>query len=168
VVAASLILKSTHFKNRIDDSKKLTPKSRLLAYREIIEKAWIGVGIKNEKVIDEVNIYRATAMAMEEAVKNLEVKPDYLLVDGRVRLKTHCQKAYIIGGDSKSLSIACASIIAKVTRDKIMEKYHKKYPKYGFLRHKGYGTKEHFHRLMKHGPSPIHRFTFNPLKSISK
>ena len=168
VVAASLILKDTHFENRIDDSKKLTPRARLLAYQEILEKAWIGIGIKNEKIIDNVNIYQATAMAMEEAVENLEIKPDYLLVDGRVRLKTPCKKAYIIGGDSKSLSIACASIIAKVTRDRIMIKYHKKYPKYGFLRHKGYGTKLHFQRLMKHGPSPIHRFTFNPLKSLSK
>lgn len=165
VVASALILKETHFKHRIDDSKKLTPRARNLAYEEILKKAWFGIGIISEKIIDEINIYRATARAMEVAVKNLRVRPDYLLVDGRIRIKAPCKKESIVGGDSKSLSIACASIVAKVTRDRIMCDYHKKYPVYGFLRHKGYGTKEHRRLLQKHGPSPIHRFTFNPLKS---
>ena len=166
VVAAALLLKDTRFKNRIDDSKKLTPKMRLLAYKEILKKASVGIGIVGEKRIDEINIYNATGAAMEEAVKKLRVKPDFLLIDGRVRFRAACRKAYIIGGDSKSLSIACASIIAKVTRDKMMIKYHKKFPQYGFARHKGYGTKEHFRCLRKHGPSPIHRTTFNPVKQF--
>ena len=166
VVAAALQLTETRFNTRIDDSKRLTPKARLLAYREITKKAKIGIGIVNEKIIDRINIYKATIRAMEEAVRNMGVKPDYLLVDGKMRLKTPCKKSYIIKGDSKSLSIACASIIAKVTRDRIMEKYHKKYPQYGFSRHKGYATREHIRRLIKHGPSPIHRHSFNPVKEM--
>lgn len=164
VVAASLILKKSRFRHRIDDSKKLTPRARGLAYGEIRKKAWIGIGIVSEKIIDEINIYNATVLAMEEAIRNLGVKPDFLLIDGRIKLKAPCKKLHIIRGDSKSRSIACASIIAKVTRDRIMCEYHKKYPGYGFLRHKGYATKEHVRRLMKHGPSPIHRMSFNPVK----
>ena len=164
VVAAALLLEKTSFKNRIDDSKKLTPKARLLAYEEILKKAHIGLGIVSEKVIDEINIYNATIMAMDQAVKRLCPKPDFLLIDGRVKVSAKCKKSFIIGGDSKSLSIACASIIAKVTRDKIMCEYHNKYPQYGFLRHKGYPTKEHKRCLRKHGPSPIHRLTFKPVK----
>ena len=167
VVAASLILKQTRFKNRIDDSKRLTPRARLLAYGEILGKAWIGIGVVSEKVIDKINIYNATALAMEKAVRNLKVKPDFLLVDGRIKLKTPCRKSNIIKGDSKSLSIACASIIAKVTRDRMMCEYHKKYPRYVFFRHKGYATAEHVRRLMKYGPSPIHRASFNPVKTLS-
>lgn len=167
VVAAALLLKDTRFTRRIDDSKKLTPKSRLLAYEEILGKARFGIGIVGEKVIDKINIYNATRKAMESAVRNLSVKPDFLLVDGRIRLTTHCKRSHITRGDSKSLSIACASIVAKVTRDRMMLKYHKKYPQYGFARHKGYGTREHFRLLRKHGPSPIHRFTFNPVKQYS-
>jgi len=166
VVAASLILKETRFTSRIDDSKKLTPKARLKAYGEILKKSQIGIGIVGEKAIDKINIYQATRRAMEQAVKKLKTKPDYLLVDGRIRLKHPSRKANIIGGDSKSLSIACASIVAKVTRDEIMKKYHKKYPEYNFARHKGYGTKEHFRRLMEFGPSPIHRTSFHPVKQL--
>lgn len=166
VVAAALLLKKTRFKHKIDDSKKLTPRARLLAYGEILKNARVGVGIVSEKTIDAINIYNATARAMEKAVRKLSVKPDFLLVDGRIKLKIPCKKAHIKEGDSKSLSIACASIIAKVTRDKIMLGYHKKYPQYGFARHKGYATKEHVRRLMKHGPSPIHRSTFNPVKQL--
>lgn len=166
VVAAALILKETCFKNRIDDSKKLTPHKRLLAFKEIRKKAWIGIGIVDEKTIDVINIFKATSCAMEKSLKNLSVKPDYLLIDGRVRVKSSCKKMNIISGDSKSLTIACASIVAKVTRDKIMVKYHKKFPEYGFSKHKGYGTKEHMRKIRKYGPSPIHRITFNPIKQF--
>ena len=144
----------------------LTPLSRLRAYDEIIEKAIYSVGITDEKIIDKINIYKATCLAMEQAIKTLEVEPDYLLIDGRVNLSIPCRRVYISGGDSKSLSIASASIIAKVTRDRIMEDYDRLYPKYGFRQHKGYGTKQHFKAIRKHGPSPIHRFTFSPLKDL--
>lgn len=166
VVACALLLKDTHFKRKIDDSKRLTPKQRLLAYKEILKKAHFGLGMQNEKAIDNINIYRATGKAMEEAVRNLTVKPDFLLVDGRIKLTTPCKREHITGGDSKSLTIACASIVAKVTRDKIMIGYHKKFPRYGFVRHKGYGTREHMCSIKKHGPCPIHRFTFNPVKQL--
>jgi len=164
VVAASVIIRDYNFKNRIDDSKRLTPLSRQKAYYEIIEKCDFGIGIIDEKKIDEVNIYKSTSLAMERAVKNLATKPDYLLIDGNIKLKLPQKRSCICQGDSKSLSIACASIIAKVTRDRIMEKYDKVYPQYGFIRHKGYGTKMHFEALVKHGPSPIHRMTFRPIR----
>jgi len=166
VVACALLLKSTRFNCRIDDSKKLTHRGRLLAYKEILEKAFFGIGIINEKIIDRINIQNATKKAMRLAIKRLSIKPDLLLVDGNIQLNVPCEKKYIIGGDSKSLSIACASIIAKVTRDEIMLRYHQKYPLYGFVRHKGYGTKEHMGLIFKHGPSPIHRRSFNPVKRM--
>lgn len=166
VVAAAVLLRSPCFEERIDDSKKLTRRARQLAYEEILKKAWVGVGAVYEDVIDKINILNATGRAMEAAVKNLKVQPDFLLVDGRVRLTTHCKRSHIINGDSLCLSIACASIVAKVTRDLIMQKQHAKFPQYGFDKHKGYGTKMHMTNLEKHGPSPIHRRTFNPVKQL--
>ena len=166
VVAASCILRTTKFSERIDDSKKLTPLARLKAYKEILRKAHVGIGIVDEKIIDKINIYNATIMAMEKAVRSINKNPDYLLIDGRLKLNLPQKRAYISGGDSKSLSIAAASIVAKVSRDMIMEYYHFIYPHYEFTRHKGYGTKLHKERLATHGPSPIHRFTFRPLKSL--
>lgn len=165
VVAGAVILKSLKFREYIDDSKKLSPRKREKAYQEIMEKAIVGVGIIGEKEIDEINIYRATIKAMQEAVANLKRAPDYILVDGRMRIVTKCPVKAIVRGDSLSLSIAAASIIAKVTRDRLMLKYHEIYPQYGFARHKGYGTKLHMKALEEHGPSPIHRFSFRPVKS---
>jgi len=167
VVAAALLLKDTRFTSRIDDSKKLTPRLRHFAYEEILQKSLLGVGIVDERIIDDINIYNATGRAMEEAVRNLSEKPDFLLVDGRIKLKTRCKRLHIVGGDSKSLSIACASIVAKVTRDRIMLRYDARFPEYGFARHKGYATREHVSCLRKHGPSPIHRMTFNPVKKLA-
>lgn len=166
LVAASVILKVSRFRHRIDDSKKLTPNMRECAYAEILRKAHVGIGVISEKTVDRINVYNATKKAMEQSVKKLSLKPDFLLIDGTVKFRTACRKAYITGGDSKSLSIACASIIAKVTRDGMMRQYHKKYPEYGFARHKGYGTKEHIRRLKIHGPSPIHRRSFSPIKDL--
>lgn len=166
VVAACVILKGTNFKHRIDDSKKLTYKSRLKAFDEIREKSIFGIGIVGERTIDKINIYHATVLAMEMAVRDLRVSPECLLIDGRLRLDVPCEKICIIKGDTKSLSIASASIVAKVTRDRIMERYHKKYPHYGFKKHKGYGTKAHRDALTKYGPSPIHRTTFRPVKNL--
>ena len=167
VVAGAVILKSRDFRHEIDDSKKLSDKKRRKAYREIVKKAAVGIGIVDEKRIDEINIYRATIEAMQAAIANLEIPPDYIIVDGRMKLATKPPIKCIVGGDSKSLSIAAASIIAKVTRDDIMLSYHDKYPHYGFARHKGYPTKAHKSALKKHGPSPIHRMSFAPVKSLT-
>jgi len=167
VVASAVILKSLRFVEDIDDSKKLSAKKREKAFREIVEKAIVGVGIVDEKTIDEINIYRATIRAMEIAISNLEIPPDYVIVDGRVKISTRCPVKCIIRGDSLSLSIAAASIIAKVTRDRLMLKYDELFPQYGFARHKGYGTKLHKSALEAHGPSPIHRFSFRPIKDMA-
>jgi ribonuclease HII len=164
VVAGAVIIKDFGFKERIDDSKKLTASKREKAYREILTKSVVGIGIVDEKMIDEINIYQATKKAMQMAISNLKIPPDYVIVDGNMKIATKCPLKCIIGGDSKSLSIAAASIIAKVTRDKIMVEYDKVYPQYGFARHKGYGTKAHKEALIDQGPCPIHRFSFHPVK----
>ena len=161
VVAAAVILKEFRFKNRIDDSKKLTRISREKAFAEIIGKAHIGIGIVVEKEIDSINILKATLKAMQMAVSDLSRAPDHVLIDGiSTPPGISCPKTLIINGESHSLSIACASIIAKVTRDFIMAYYDTLYPEYGFGRHKGYGTKMHYSALDVHGPSPVHRRTF--------
>jgi len=161
VVAAAVILKDLKFTSRIDDSKKLTPLSREKAFLEIYRKAYIGLGIINEVVIDRINILQATCLAAENAVANLPVRPDFVLVDGVLKLNIGLPYQAIIKGDAKSFTIACASIIAKVMRDRIMRVYHKVYPEYGFLEHKGYGTKLHRRMLRRYKPCPIHRVTFS-------
>lgn len=165
VVAAAVILKTFYFKERIDDSKKLSTKKREKAYGEIIKKSVVGVGIVDEKTIDRINIYQATKRAMKMAIANLEIPPGYVIVDGKMKIAAKCPLKCIVGGDSKSLSIAAASIIAKVTRDRIMIEYDSIYPQYGFARHKGYGTKFHIAAIKSHGPSPIHRMSFRPIKT---
>lgn len=164
VVSAAVILKSKRFKNRIDDSKVLTASQRENAYREIIDKAFFAIGIVNQKIIDKINILEATALSMQKAIAQLSTQPDFVLIDGNVPLTIDIPFKNIIDGDSLSLSIACASIVAKVTRDRIMCRYHRRWPEYNFLEHKGYGTKEHREILRKIGPSPIHRFSFHPIK----
>jgi ribonuclease HII len=161
VVAAAVILKDSKFTNRIDDSKRLTPLSREKAFLEIYRKAYIGLGIINEVVIDRVNILQATILAAENALASLPVRPDFVLVDGTLRLNIDLPYQAIIKGDAKSFTIACASIVAKVMRDRIMRVYHKVYPEYGFFQHKGYGTKLHRQRIKRFKPSPIHRATFS-------
>jgi ribonuclease HII len=163
VVAAAVILRTRKFKNLIRDSKKLSPLRREKAYSEIMDKASVGVGIVNERVIDKINIFQATRIAMENALFSLKVKPDFVLVDGNINLGIPYPYRNIIKGDNKSLSIAAASIIAKVMRDRIMLLYHRIYPEYGFLEHKGYGTKRHLKSIKRHGRSLIHRksFTFH-------
>lgn len=154
------------FKERIDDSKKLTAKKREAAYREILKKSMVGVGIVDEKTVDRINIYQATKKAMQVAISKLSIPPDYVIVDGNMKISTKCPLKCIVGGDSKSLSIAAASIVAKVTRDRIMVEYDKLYPQYGFARHKGYGTKDHIAAIKKYGASPIHRNSFCPVRNI--
>lgn len=167
VTAGAVLLNTYSFKNRIDDSKKLSASQRERAFLEITEKAVFGIGIVNENIIDRLNILQATRVAMEQAVgalinklKDYNPQAVHILVDGEVKLDTGFPVTNIIKGDSRSLSIACASILAKVTRDRIMDLYDKAFPVYGFIRHKGYGTKMHFSALEKFGPSIIHRKSF--------
>jgi len=167
VVAAAVALKTSRFKNRIDDSKKLTPQARQKAYLEIIKKADFGIAVVSEKVIDRVNILNATIIAMQSAVLSLLRKVrcskglrPHIIVDGNVKLKVDLPVTNIIRGDAKSKSIASASILAKVTRDSIMCLYDRLYPHYGFLQHKGYPTKAHRSTIKRFGPSLIHRLTF--------
>ena len=167
VVAAAVTLQTLRFKNRIDDSKKLTPQQREKAFLEISEKAVFGLGVISEKIIDRLNILVATRLAMEKAITELLEKRDYqntkrihLLVDGNMGLESKLPTTYIIKGDCKSKSIACASIVAKVTRDRLMSLYDQKFPQYGFLRHKGYPTLAHRQAIKRFGPSSIHRNTF--------
>ena len=167
VVAAAVYLKLRRFKSRVDDSKKLTAKAREAVFPEIFSKAHVGVGIVNEKVIDSLNIEVATRMAMKEAIKyavrrikNHRKKRIYVLVDGNVRLDIGFPYSNIIRGDAKSKSIASASIIAKVVRDRIMSAYHRAYPVYGFLKHKGYPTAKHKAAIRKFGLSSVHRLSF--------
>jgi len=162
VVAGAVIFRDLGLKTEINDSKKLSAKKREKAFAEISEKAFVGIGIVDEKTIDEINIYQATRKAMHEALAKLEVPPDYVIVDGRMKIATKCPIKCIVGGDAKCLSIAAASIVAKVTRDKIMAEYDLVYPQYGFKQHKGYATRSHKRALRAHGPSPIHRNSFHP------
>ena len=166
LVCASVILKNTKFNSIIHDSKKLSPKKRLAAFNEISHKAHIGISILDEREIDRINIHNATALCMKDAINNLPVRADCVLVDGKIELDLPIEKHYIIEGDRKSLSIACASIVAKVIRDAIMDEYHKVFPEYGFAIHKGYATRRHVMKLKRFGPTPIHRFSFNPVKSL--
>jgi len=168
VVAAAVVLRDFSFTNRIDDSKKLTPQQRKKAFSEIKKKASLGIGIISPAEIDRVNILNATKMAMEKAVSELDKWPDCLLIDGKIRFPGGYIIENIIGGDGKSLSIACASIVAKVTRDNIMSNYDKLYDNYGFKRHKGYGTPQHHKALKKFGPCPIHRISYRPVQELVK
>ncbi|MCF0135870.1 MAG: ribonuclease HII [Lachnospiraceae bacterium] len=145
----------------VDDSKKLSPKKRALLKQEIEEKALaIGLGIVDESVIDEINILNATKQAMRQAIANLKIKPDLVLIDA-VRLEgLEMAQENIIKGDARSVSIAAASIVAKETRDAMMAAYDDIYPGYNFAKHKGYGTAEHMQAIRELGPSPIHRRSF--------
>jgi len=161
VVAAAVILPENVFISGLNDSKKLNEKQREKLFSEITEKAIAyEVGIVDEKIIDELNILNATKMAMEIAVETLKVKPDLLLIDAVNLDSLKIPQKSIVKGDSLSVSIAAASIIAKVTRDRLIEEMDSIYPEYGFKKHKGYGTKEHIDAIKKFGICPIHRVSF--------
>jgi len=160
VVAASVILKEFDFSVKIDDSKRLSSGQREKAYKQIIKKAYVSIGIIPEDVVDDINIYQATILAMEKSVIGLDIQPDILLIDGNIKLRLNYTQRGIIKGDKKSLSIACASIVAKVSRDRLLRHYNYIFPGYGFDKHKGYGTKAHIAALKEKGFSPIHRRTF--------
>lgn len=145
----------------INDSKKLSPKKRLILYEKIKEKAIsYKVELINESAIDNINILNADKLGMNNCFKNISIKPDYCLVDFVPHLDLPCPHKEIVKGDSKSYSIACASILAKVERDKYMEEIALKYPEYHFEKHKGYGTKLHYEMINKYGICPIHRKSF--------
>ncbi len=164
LVAAAVVVNDFKFKNRIDDCKRLTSQCRLRAYDEIVTKSVYSISVIERNVIDRLNVYNATRLAMEGAVGSLKIRPDYILIDGIIKLSIPYNGESIKGGDRKSLSIACASILAKVTRDRIMDSLHNLYPQYNFRRNKGYGTAFHLRAIKRYGPSPIHRTTFEPIK----
>jgi len=161
VVAAAVILPLTNAPPGIQDSKRLTAKKRESLFAEIQGHALgIGVGIVGPDEIDTLNIRKATLLAMKKAVKALPVSPDFCIVDGIDEIPIATPQSPLIGGDRRCLTVAAASIIAKVTRDRIMLDYHEKYPDYGFDQNMGYGTKQHREALKRIGPSPIHRRSF--------
>jgi len=170
VVAAAVIMpyrKKPRWYAEIDDSKVLTPQKRADLAPRIRETATgVGVGIVSHEVIDKRNIVQATVMAMKQAVAQILPPPDSLLIDFLTLPGAHLPQKGIVDGDHLCFSIACASIIAKVTRDGLMAEMDGLHPGYGFARHKGYGTPEHISCLQKLGPCPIHRRTFDPLKEM--
>ena len=161
VVAAAVVLPADAFLQGLDDSKKLSPAKREELFPKIQTQAIAyGVAVVSPEVIDEINILQAALLAMKQAVEQLKPVPDLLLIDGNQKINSTLDQWAIVKGDSKSLSIAAASVLAKVTRDHIMEDYHHLYPQYEFARHKGYGTRLHRDLIAEHGPCPIHRSTF--------
>ena len=167
VFAAAVILPENYTHDILNDSKKLSEKKRDLVYEDIVRDAvcW-SVGIATEKEIDEINILNATFLAMKRAVEGLEIKPDLAYVDGNREPHTGVKEITIIKGDGKCMSVAAASIIAKVSRDRFMLELDEKYPQYQLSKHKGYGTKLHYEMIEKYGVSEIHRRSF--LKNILK
>lgn len=168
VSVAAVILPKHLLLPRLNDSKKLTAKVRDELYDEIMERA---LAVRQVFVfpeeIDRVNILQATMEGMCQAVQQLSTKAEYVLIDAVKLSKLPLPQLSLIKGDAKSASIAAASIIAKVSRDRLMEEYDRQYPQYGFAAHKGYGTAEHIAAIKKYGPCPIHRLTFEPVKTIS-
>ena len=161
VVSAAVILPDNYYPEGLNDSKKLTPRARDRLYGQLIRDvvAW-GVGISDSREIDDINILNATIKSMERALGAVSPQPDYLLVDALKLKNTRIAHKAIIKGDALSLSIAAASVIAKVTRDRLMVLYDSQYPGYGFAKHKGYGTKEHMENIRRQGLCPIHRTLF--------
>lgn len=164
VVAAAVILKKNFYNPEINDSKQLSPKKREKLYRIITDVALsYSFGIVGPDTIDKINILNATKHAMRQAIDGLKIVPNIVLIDAITLTDLPFQQLAIIKGDTLSLSIAAASILAKVKRDNIMRQYHEQYPVYQFNRHKGYPTKLHRSRIQEHGPCPIHRKSFRLL-----
>ena len=161
VVATAVILKKDGIIEGVNDSKKLSEKKREMLYGEIMKNAVaVGVGISDVDVIEEVNILNATKLAMVQAINSLKIEPEYALIDGNQPIDISIPFETVVSGDAKSESIAAASIIAKVTRDRMLIEFDKKYPEYAFAKHKGYGTKAHIEAIKKYGITPIHRPSF--------
>ena len=163
VVAACVVLPKDFVLDGLTDSKKLSEKKRNEFYNVIMDKAIaIGIGIVDEKTIDEINIYEATKIAMKKAISDTNIKPDHVLIDA-MPLDIDVPTTSIIKGDAKSISIAAASVIAKVTRDRMMYELDKIYPMYGLASNKGYGTKKHIEAIKKYGITKYHRLSFKPV-----
>ncbi len=166
VVAAAVVLPRSFREPGIDDSKRLSPTRReRLAARIRSEACGVGIGVVEVEVIDRINIYRASLLAMRRAVQALPFRPEWVLVDGRAIPDLDIPQQRIVRGDQRSYSIAAASIVAKVTRDAWMRALHEQYPQYGFARHMGYATPEHLRALELHGPCPAHRRSFAPVSA---
>ncbi len=169
VAAAAVVIRRGYkFNQKIADSKELNARQRQKAFEEITNNCHFAYALVSEVDIDRDNILIAALKAMAEAVNKLAVKPDWVLIDGNRKPDISWPCTAIINGDSKSISIAAASIIAKVIRDNIMLEYDKEYPVYGFAKHKGYGTKAHREAIIQYGPCTIHRKTFQPIKNLLK
>ena len=165
VVAAAVILPEGLLIKDVNDSKKLSPATRERLFDVIMEQAVsVGVGMGTAELIDRINILQATRHAMLEALLHLESQPDYILIDGITTIDSPAPQKTIKKGDSHSISIAAASIIAKVSRDRLMRDFDSVYPGYGFAGHKGYGSASHLDAIRRRGPSPIHRLTFGGVK----
>ncbi|MBK1830896.1 ribonuclease HII [Verrucomicrobiaceae bacterium R5-34] len=170
VAAAAVILPDNFTHPLLNDSKKLTEKRREALYAELTERDDIlwGLSFADAEEIDRINILRATHAAMARATEALTPTPDFCLIDGLAVPSFPFPSEGIVKGDGKSLSIAAASVIAKVSRDRLMLQYAEQYPAYGFERHKGYGTKVHLEALQEHGPCPIHRQSFAPVAKATR
>lgn len=167
VVSAAVILPADFSVEGVNDSKKLTAAKRDRLFDRIrAEAVSVAVGIADHEEIDRLNILQASLLSMKRAVQALETPPDYLLIDGIFTVSYPAAQEAIKKGDSLSMSIAAASIIAKVTRDRIMENYDREFPQYGFKKHKGYPTQKHREAIQQHGPSPIHRKSFSGVKEF--
>lgn len=154
----------------LTDSKKLSETRRDYFFSLLLESPYVEIGVGSADIgeIDDINILRATHVAMSRAINNLPALPHHVLVDGLSVKGLPCPSTAIVGGDSRSLSIAAASIIAKVVRDSYMKKLDLIYPEYGFAKHKGYGSKFHIQALLEHGPAPVHRRTFRPVREAAE
>ena len=172
VVSAAVILPYDFACIGINDSKKLSEKKRNALFPIIMEQAIaVSTGISSHREIDKINILQASLLSMKRAVENFSnppdvLAPDFLLIDGNFTLDMDIEQSAIVKGDSRSISIAAASIIAKVTRDAIMKQLHELYPQYNFIQHKGYPTKAHKEAILKYGPCPVHRRTFKGVKGV--
>jgi ribonuclease HII len=166
VVASAVILNPDNIPAGINDSKKLSEKKRIMLYQEIINSSQVGIGIVSVQDIDKLNILQASLLAMQIAVNNLPVIPDMALIDGNKTPDLQCKSKAIINGDSLSLSIAAGSIIAKVTRDNIMQDLDKQFPQYDWKNNSGYGTKKHQEAINNYGITIHHRISFKPIKNI--
>jgi ribonuclease HII len=167
VVAAAVVLPDGILIPGLTDSKQVPEQERERLFDIIRERAiCYGMGVVDERTIDDVNILQATIIAMERALETLTLQPDYLLIDALTLPRVSILQNPLIKGDCRSHSIAAASILAKVTRDRLMLELHEKFPQYNFQRHKGYGTREHLALLRKHGPCEAHRKTFHPVAQM--